>query len=128
MVTPETRIKLLNVPLDTTQQHQLYFPDPTEQAIWFASQAVKSYEEATYARPEGYLRIPEKLDSLYQVNYCMYQNSAAPGKWFYAFVTRMEYKNESLSLLYLETDVFQTWFNDCTLLPSFVEREHEDET
>ena len=54
----------------------------------------------------------------------MYQNTNFNNKWFYAFITKMEYVNDGRTDIYIETDVWQTWFNQITLKPSFVEREH----
>jgi hypothetical protein len=54
----------------------------------------------------------------------MYDNKNFSGRWFYAFITKIEYVAESAANIYFETDVFQTWYLDCTLLASFVEREH----
>jgi hypothetical protein len=54
----------------------------------------------------------------------MYQNSAFGGKWFYAFITKMEFINENRTDITIETDVYQTWLFDTSLKESFVVREH----
>jgi hypothetical protein len=51
----------------------------------------------------------------------MYKNA---DKWFYAFITKMEYLNDKVSRVYIETDVYQTWMFNVSILDSFVVREH----
>ena len=55
----------------------------------------------------------------------MYKNSNEFNeKWYYAFITRMEYKNDETTFIYFETDVMQTYLGEFEIKPSFVEREH----
>lgn len=53
----------------------------------------------------------------------MYRNTSYKDKWFYAFITSMEYKNDGLTYIYIATDVWQTWQFDIIFKHSFVERE-----
>lgn len=62
-------------------------------------------------------------DNLINYNYCMYQNSNYNNKWFYAFISGMEYKNDNTTFIKIETDIFQTYQFEFTFKPSFVERE-----
>ena len=64
-------------------------------------------------------------ENIYNCNYMMFQNTNYTTKWFYAFITNIEYVNDKVSNVYFTIDVMQTWFLfDCTLKESFVEREH----
>lgn len=53
----------------------------------------------------------------------MYKNSNYSNKWFYAYITRMEYENDGMTNIYITTDVFQTWQFDLNFKESFIERE-----
>lgn len=53
----------------------------------------------------------------------MYQNEAYSDKWFYAFITKMEYVNNNMTRIEIATDVWQTWQFDITFKESFIERE-----
>lgn len=53
----------------------------------------------------------------------MYLNENYTDKWFYAFITKMEYDNDFNTKIYISTDVFQTWQFDLDFKESFVERE-----
>jgi hypothetical protein len=78
----------------------------------------------TYQVKDGYLRVPYVADALYKYNYVMYKNAHFTDKYFYAFITKIEYVNENTSYVYLETDVFNTWFYGLNFNQSFIERQH----
>lgn len=54
----------------------------------------------------------------------MYKNEAYTNKWFYAYIINMEYVNDNMTLITIQTDVFQTWQFDIVYKRMFVEREH----
>lgn len=58
-----------------------------------------------------------------EYNYVMYLNENYTNKWFYAFITKMEYENDYNTKIYITTDVFQTWQFNLTFKQSFIERE-----
>lgn len=53
----------------------------------------------------------------------MYQNESYNDKWFYAFITKMEYANSNMTRIEIATDVWQTWQFDIEFKESFIERE-----
>lgn len=128
MVSPNTILHLLNVPIEQDQQNQMDFASTTAQTNYFISKVVigQSYASGdfTYQRKDDVIRIPAEYDALQNVNYVMYQNSYYNNKWFYAFVIKKEYVNANMTALYLKTDVFQTWQFEMQLKDSFVAREH----
>ena len=119
-----TKMYLLNVPLENDYKNTLYFTSKAAQQQYFQSRIIKSYTDFSYQRKDRIVRIPEQYDNLYNINYVMYQNSNYSNKWFYAFVTNMEYINDGRTDLHIETDVIQTWLFDYVVKPSFIEREH----
>ena len=54
----------------------------------------------------------------------MYQNEAYTDKWFYAYISNMEYINDNMTAISIKTDIFQTWQFDIVYKKCFVEREH----
>lgn len=125
MANDITQVRLLKVPLENDYKHTLYFSNTTDQANYFLGKTAFYRQDFSYQRKEGYIRYPGHYDELKYCNYLMYQNANEyDNKWFYAFITRMEYKNEETTFIYFETDVIQTYLTDYTIMPSFVEREH----
>lgn len=125
-IEPNTNIRLLrNVPLDTTYDHTLYFASAADQSAYFITAQKYNLTGYTYQRVQrGVARVGIKADDLYDCNYMMFQNTNFGSKWFYAFITGVEYVNNDCSDVYFEIDVMQTWLFDCELEHCFVEREH----
>lgn len=122
--TPSNTVRLLDVPLDITQKNQLYFDTKTEQTNYFMSKYVRDVEDIDYVRKDNKIVVDGQLDDYWNCNYVLYQNSDFNTKWFYAFITRMEWESERSFSIYIETDVFQTWLFEKEMLQSFVVREH----
>lgn len=122
-----TEVRLLAVPLENDYIHTLYFETPAAQSTYFISKTVRSIADSSYQRKEKYISFPAGYDEISHCNYVMYRNSAYSTKWYYAFITKMEYKNDETTWIYIDTDVIQTWLFDYTVKPSFVEREHVDD-
>jgi hypothetical protein len=125
-IQPTTNIRLLkDVPLDTTYDHTIYFASATAQYNYFVGLQKYNLTNYTYQRVKrGVARVGIKADNLYDCNYMMFQNTAYGNKWFYAFITAVEFVNNECAEIYFELDVMQTWFFDCEPDYCFVEREH----
>ena len=120
-----TEVHLLNVPLENDYKHTLYFSSISAQTSYFKSR--KKFDEPanfSYQRKDKIIRYSKDYDDVVGCNYVMYKNSAYSSKWYYAFITKMEYINDGLTAIHIETDVLQTWMFDYTVKKSFVEREH----
>ena len=118
---------LTGVPLDNTYAHTIYFNNANEQAEYFASKVKTgcTFNAQTYQRVNrGTMRLQVLADNIYDCNYLMFKNTAYGNRWFYAFITSIEYVSNIVSEISYEIDVMQTWFFDVTLMDSFVEREH----
>lgn len=84
----------------------------------------REIEDCSYQRKNNIIRYPAHIDDIIEYNYVMYKNNNYGNKWFYAFVTNMEYINDNLTNISIETDCFQTWQFDLRNRDCFVEREH----
>lgn len=123
-ITPETNIRLLKTPFEIDNRNQLTFANVTAQTTYFLSLSHIEEENCTYQRKDNVIRFPAHIDDIIDYNYVMYQNSNYTEKWFYAYITNMEYINDNLTFISIETDVFQTWQFDIIYKKMFVEREH----
>ena len=124
MIVPNTDLILLKSPIELDQQNQLTFASKEAQYNYFNSLPKLVEDNFTYQRKEGKIRFPAVLDDIIEYNYCMYRNSSYSNKWFYAFITNIEYLNDSTSLISITTDVWQTWQFDLNWKQSYVSREH----
>ena len=125
-IEPSTNIKLLNrVPLDNTYTNTIFFLSASEQTAYFSSKVKHNLQQQTYQRlNRGVCRIGLKSDYCYDCNYMMFQNPSYGQKWFYAFITSVEYLNDNVCEIRYEIDKLQTWLFDFNLKQCFVEREH----
>lgn len=124
VITPQTDVYLLKVPLEIDNTNQLTFANQTAQFNYFNSLPKLTVDNFTYQRKDGTIRFGANFDDLVEYNYVMYRNDAYSSKWFYAFITNKEYLNDNVTALSIKTDVWQTWQFDLTYKPVFVEREH----
>lgn len=124
--TPSGTIRIGRVPFDNSYAHTMTFGSASAQQAYFAGVCTQALSQSdyTYVRLNSSIRVPFNAESLYTYNYCMYQNSNYGSKWFYAFITDIQYVNSKTTELTLEIDVMQTWYFDYELEPCFVEREH----
>lgn len=125
-----TVILCKNIPFNNNYEATMWFGDAVAQFAFFSAQdkVVQVFQKQSYVRPSGSLGgtidVKELADNLYNVNYMVFQNTNFGSKWFYAFVTNVEYINNKTTRLTFEIDVMQTWMFDYTLNECFVEREH----
>lgn len=123
-----TNIRLLSgVPFNNDYKNSRWFDSQTIQEDYFLSKTpVYTLDEYNFQRIDGYafIAVNEGIDTLWNVNYVMFQNSDYSNKWFYAFVNKVEYKRHGATLLHFQIDVLQTWMFDMDFKPSFVVREH----
>ena len=124
VVVPDSEIRILKTPFEMNNTNQLTFSSATSQYNYFNSLPKTIYDGLTYIRQNGAVRYEGNFDDLLGYNYCMYQNSAYSNKWFYAYITDIEYISDEVTYLTIETDYFQTWQFDIIYKNSFVEREH----
>ena len=123
-ITPQTELRLIKCPIESDNRNQLTFASKTAQYNYFNSLPHLTVDNFTYQRKDNIIRYPAHIDSIITYNYVMYQNEAYTNKWFYAFITNMEYVNDNMTLITIKTDVYQTWAFDLVWKQSFIEREH----
>lgn len=137
-ISPSGNIWLLHgVPIDKTYQNTLYWENnpagKTAQQTFFIGSGAQSsaYVKYTFSNQyysrhtKGSIRVQVLADNVLDCNYLVFQNSSfGAGKYFYAFITSIEYINNSVTQVNFELDVIQTWYFDFELEPCFVERMH----
>ena len=127
-IAPNSDIVLCtNVPLDNSYDHTLTFASLAAQFTYFASKAYKTVTANSYQRAmKNTLRIACTMDEAVRCNYLFFTNKSFENKTFYAFITGWEYVNNNTTEITYEIDVFQTFFFNIDIKPSFVEREHSN--
>lgn len=131
VIVPDSKVILIKNPLKLDSNNELMFSNSTAQYNYFTSLPKLEFDDLTYIRKDGVLRIPTDetadgitYEDLLGYNFCMYQNTHFDNKWFYAFITDCTWINPSLTELKLETAYYQTWQFDLVFKDSYIEREH----
>lgn len=122
-VTPNTILRLLKVPIEIDNKNQITFANEQAQRQYFLSLPHIEIDEISYQRKDNIIYFPDHIDNIINYNYVMYKNENYTNKWFYAFITGMEYENDYNTKISITTDVFQTWQFNLTFKQSFIERE-----
>lgn len=129
-IEPNTTIYLLsNIPMDNSYRDSLYFTSATEQINYFTSKIALTFNNQSYQRKgRGYIRLQcdtaNKMATAYGCNYLMFKNTSFENKWFFGFITSVEYINNAVLEIQYEIDVLQTWYFDYTMDECYIVREH----
>jgi len=123
-----TNIRFLSgVPFANDYKNSRWFDNLTSQTNYFIGKpVVHSMDEANFQRIEGvhFVAVNKSIDELWGTNYLMFQNAQYNNKWFYAFVTKLQYVQKKTTYIHFQIDVLQTWKFTMNFKPSFTIREH----
>ena len=123
MSTPQSTIYICSgVRLDNRYEHSIYFTSATAQQEYFAGKVVKTFPAYSYLRKTWPIQVQATMEEARSWSYLYFKNGT--GKYYYYFITQVEYKNDNTVELSLELDVLQTYLFDFELLNCFVERQH----
>ena len=123
-ITPQGSIYLCKTLLVNDYKNQLTFSNATAQLTYFNSTIQKTFDNYTYIKKDNVIKVGENIDSIIGCNYLFYKNTGFTNKYYFCFITNMEYVNENCTAITIETDCFQTYQFDIVYKKCFVEREH----
>lgn len=124
-IQPSSHIDMLtDVPLNSKNEHTIYFNSVPDQIKYFDKFIFKRYYPVTYNRQHQTLMVQGKADDYYSCNYIRFQNTLFGTKYFYGFVTSVTYVNENTTEIQWEMDYIQSYWFEFTFPQQFVERCH----
>lgn len=124
MSTPETTIYLCSgVRLNSRYDHSIYFATASAQQTYFRGKVVKTLPAYSFVRRSWTLKVDGDLTEAVKWNY-LYFRYPNDSKFYYYFINKVEYVNDSTVELTLELDLLQTYLFDVTLGECLIEREH----
>lgn len=126
-ITPQGSVYLCKTPLENDYKNQLTFVNATAQQTYFASKVIKTETDYTYIKKDNIIKVGLPIDTIIDCNYLYYINTGFTTKYYYCFITNMEYINENCTAITIETDVWQTYQFEIVKKSCFVEREHVDD-
>ena len=123
-ITPQGQLYLCKTKLENDYKHQLTFSNATAQLTYFNSVIEHTFDNYTYIKKDNVVVVGKNIDEIIDCNYLFYRNTGFTNKWYFCFITNMEYVNENSTRITFETDCYQTWLFQIEYKKSFIEREH----
>lgn len=126
---PITNLGFMNVPFGRDYKSIVSFANVNEQTQAFADIERIKVTRFNYIQKDNAFELKGNMARYEKFNYVRYQNAnytnfSGVKKWFYAFITRIEYIAKDVTRVYIATDVWQTWQFDLLYFQSYIERGH----
>ncbi|QDH50338.1 tail protein [Bacillus phage Karezi] len=122
------------IPFTSDYKHTRWFSSQTQQLAYFDTQnVVHTMSEVKFIGSNAnrganpYTTVNAPYDKIYNANYMMFENTKYENRWFYAFITHMEWVSASSTRVYFKIDTLQSWMHQMQFKPSYVIREHTRE-
>lgn len=135
-MTPQASIRLVNVPFESDEKHNLYFADKKSQLAYFNGLEGYTFADYTYIKKDSAIKIALNYELVKNYNYLYYNNYqqtisdkglTADPRTVFCYIVDKEYVNENTTKLYIKTDNFQTYLTEILSDKSsisYIERQH----
>ena len=126
-IPPNSTVEIFgDLGLSPTHDDTLYFASTGAKDSYFSAlNKLGTYSNLSYSRRNrGVIRLQAAMSTLVGASYMRFKNTSFENKWFYAFVTAVEYVNNVTTDIFFEVDVIMTWMGAFTLGQCYVERQH----
>lgn len=130
-IEPNTSVTLFkNTKLSMSYENSLYFESAdARDTYWGITTEVSrvNIPKVYYQRASrGVIRVEKKMSEIFDCDYMRFKNSSFEDKYFYAFVTRVEYVNNVTCAVHYVLDPLMTWMGDFTIPQCLVVRQHAE--
>ena len=127
-IIPDSTVQYFrNVNLSPGYENTCFFASKTAKDAAFDALVTVALTESSVSyvyKDRAAFRSALPISTLYNVRYMRFKNTSFENKWFYAFVTSVDYINNGLTEVTFEIDELMTWMGEFTLEPCLVLREH----
>ena len=124
-MTPNTSLYICRgIPWNSDYSHVRLFASANAANTYIISKAAYTKTQYSYISKSKQIRVDGMADQYRDCNYIAWKNTGYSNRWFYGFITDVIYLADNTCLISFDYDIFQTWFYDTTVNPSYVEREH----
>ena len=134
LVFPDSVIQFFkNVPLSPSGVDKVWYgteaqKDAAFTALHSGAYGSGSVASCSYQRENaGRVKVELPISTLYAANYMRFRNASFEGKWFYAFITAVNYINNVTTEVTYEIDYFTTWGGSFEPANCYVERQHVED-
>lgn len=85
---------------------------------------VAQAEDYSFIRDKGTIKVGFNYDTVLSCNYIAFENPDYAGKWFFAFIDKVNFISPGATEIEYTIDIWSTWFSYWVQMPCFVVREH----
>lgn len=121
---PNTQVAFMAVPWDNTYTDIVDFDNLSAQTSAMNALIQKTINYMNYFKKDNAFDVAGNVAEYENYNYLRYINKNYNNKYFYCFITKVEYRTKDCTRIYVQTDVWQTWQFNLTFYQSFIERAH----
>lgn len=120
----DTQISFLNVAWNNSYNDVVDFSSRAVQTSELNKLVKKTTNYLNYISKDKAFKVAGNVEDYTYYNYVRYINKNYSDRYVYAFITRVEYLSKNTTLIYIESDVWQTWLFDLKYKMCFIERSH----
>lgn len=115
-----------DINLSSNYENTLYFANEAAKDNYFSGLTkLGTVSNCTYTRENrGSVRVELPMSRLIGATYMRFKNTSFENKWFYAFVTKVDYVNNLTTEVQFQLDKIMTWMGTFTLNQCYIERQH----
>lgn len=126
IIIPDSKLRFFkDIPLTVDDPNTILFNTKEQQINYFLVEKESiSLDNYKFVRENQTLNIDLPYEESYLFNYMMYKNTAYVDKWFFAFVTKVDYVTNTTTRITFQLDEWQSYLFEKEIQPCFVEREH----
>ena len=112
--------------LSPNYENSLYFASTAAKDTYFTNLTkIARVTAQSYTRTgRGVIKVQLPMSTMVRCGYLRFRNVSFENKWFYAFITGVDYINNITTEVRFEIDVVTTWMGTFTLGQCFIERQH----
>ena len=126
-ISPNSSVEIFSdIGLSGNYDNALYFSSTADKDSYFSNIGkIATLTNFSYvSQQKGIIRVGTPISNLLSAGYLRYKNTSYENKWFYAFITGIEYRSNGMTEIHFELDYLTTWMGAFQLKQCFVERQH----
>lgn len=115
-----------DIGLSPNYENALYFATTYDKDMYFQNLTkIATVNSQSYTRTgRGVLKVQQPMSIMTRCGYLRFRNISFENKWFYCFITGVDYINNITTEVRFEIDVLTTWMGRFNLGQCFIERQH----
>lgn len=116
-----------NIKIDKDYQNCLTYTEEQMYNLCYTNKVDMANNFSFIQEANNSVLVPFTYENCLKCNYMAFQNPRYSNKWFFAFITSVDYVSDKTTRINFSIDVFSTWFEYWTATNCFVEREHTND-